>query len=89
MQNPFYRKEFLPGYTGHVPHKNDLFGVTEGDANKILISPKGKDKFFSGTCTSSLVQRPTNKLTKADPRLKTIQHQKRKAKTNRNKRNSS
>jgi len=54
--NPFYKKEYLPGYTGHVPKKNDLFGVTAGDANQILISPKGTDKFFSG----DLVVKPSN-----------------------------
>ena len=49
MQNPFYKKEYVPGYTGHVPHKYDLFGVTAGDANKILITHGGKDAFFAGT----------------------------------------
>lgn len=33
MQNPFYKKEYLPGYTGHVPFKNDFFGATAGDVN--------------------------------------------------------
>ena len=56
MHNPFYKKEYLPGYTGHVPMKNDLFGVTAGDANKILISPKGTDQFFSG----EIVVKPSN-----------------------------
>jgi hypothetical protein len=49
MNNPFYRKEYLPGYTGHVPFKNDLFGVTAGDANRILVSPKSKKEFYRGT----------------------------------------
>ena len=31
-----YKKEYLPGYTGHVPKKNDIFGCTAGDINKIL-----------------------------------------------------
>ena len=49
MKNPFYRKEYLPGYTGHVPYKYELYGVTAGDANKILISNGGKEDFFAGT----------------------------------------
>ena len=71
MKDPFYKREFLPGYTGHVPQKNDLFGVSEGDANKILITPKGTQKFFSGQM--SWVPRPKNKLTETDPRVKTLQ----------------
>ena len=31
-----YNKEYLPGYTGHVPRKNDVYGCTSGDINKIL-----------------------------------------------------
>lgn len=49
MQNPFYKKEYLPGYTGHVPYKYELYGVTAGDANKILIQNGGKEDFFAGT----------------------------------------
>ena len=56
IKNSFYKKEYLPGYTGHVPYKNDLYGITAGDANKVLISPKGKESFFKGT----LVGKPGN-----------------------------
>ena len=31
-----YQKQYLPGYTGHVPKKNEIFGCSEGDINKIL-----------------------------------------------------
>lgn len=31
-----FRKEYLPGYTGHVPKKNEIFGCTSGDINRIL-----------------------------------------------------
>lgn len=31
-----YTKEYLPGYTGHVPKKNDVYGCTAGDINKII-----------------------------------------------------
>ena len=36
-----YDKEYLPGYTGHVPKKNEVFGCTAGDINK-LVSKTGK-----------------------------------------------
>lgn len=42
-----YNKKYLPGYSGHVPRKNDLFGITAGDANNILIQKRGADNFFS------------------------------------------
>ena len=31
-----YTKQYLPGYTGHVPAKNDLFGLTAGEANRLI-----------------------------------------------------
>lgn len=31
-----FRKEYLPGYTGHVPKKNEIFGCTTGDINRII-----------------------------------------------------
>lgn len=31
-----YRKDYLPGYTGHVPKKNEIYGCTAGDINRIL-----------------------------------------------------
>ena len=36
MGDIVYRKEYLPGYTGHVPKKNDIFGCTAGDINRII-----------------------------------------------------
>ena len=32
-----FKKEYLPGYTGFVPKKGDLFGMTAGEINKKLI----------------------------------------------------
>lgn len=29
-----FNKEYLPGYTGHVPTKNEMFGMTAGDINR-------------------------------------------------------
>jgi hypothetical protein len=37
-----YRKEYLPGYTGHVPFKNDIYGCTAGDINKIITGQTDK-----------------------------------------------
>jgi len=41
-----YQKEYLPGYTGHVPKKNEIFGCTAGDINKILANKGEKPSNF-------------------------------------------
>jgi hypothetical protein len=33
-----YRKEYLPGYTGFVPQKKNVFGCTAGDTNRLLTN---------------------------------------------------
>lgn len=37
-----FKKEYLPGYTGHVPKRMEIFGCTAGDANRIIISHSRK-----------------------------------------------
>jgi hypothetical protein len=32
-----FNKEYLPGYTGHVPSKNNLFGLTAGAINEAIL----------------------------------------------------
>ena len=29
--------DYLPGYTGHVPYKKEIYGCTLGDINKIVM----------------------------------------------------
>lgn len=41
-----YNKEYLPGYTGHVPKKNDIFGCTAGDINRIITKTGYKPSNF-------------------------------------------
>ena len=31
----------MPGYTGHVPTKNDFFGMTAGEINKSIVKNGG------------------------------------------------
>jgi hypothetical protein len=33
-----FRKEYLPGYTGHVPKRDHLFGMTAGEINRQIIT---------------------------------------------------
>lgn len=42
MTNINYKKEYLPGYTGHVPFKNEIYGCTAGDINKIIMGDSTK-----------------------------------------------
>lgn len=37
-----YNKNYLPGYTGHVPIKNEIFGCTAGDINKLVTKEAHK-----------------------------------------------
>ncbi len=36
-----FNKAYLPGYTGHVPTKNDFFGMTAGEINKTVLFSGG------------------------------------------------
>ena len=47
-QKKEFKKVFTPGYTGHVPQKKKLFGVTTGNANQILITKNGQKTFETG-----------------------------------------
>ena len=37
-----YKKEYLPGYTGHAPKKNEVYGCTAGDINRIIMGAGNK-----------------------------------------------
>ena len=37
-----YHKEYLPGYTGHVPSKNERFGATAGQIKREILEDAGK-----------------------------------------------
>jgi len=32
-----FEKQYLPGYTGFVPTKNDFFGMTQGEINRAVV----------------------------------------------------
>ena len=38
-----WAREYLPGYTGHVPLKNDLFGKTAGMINREICEAGGNE----------------------------------------------
>lgn len=39
-----YRRNYLPGYTGFVPTKNDFFAMTAGKINKEIIMNGGNQR---------------------------------------------
>jgi len=39
-----WAREYLPGYTGHVPLKNDLFGKTAGTINQEINASGGNEE---------------------------------------------
>jgi hypothetical protein len=65
-----FNKEYLPGYTGHVPTKNDMFGMTAGDINRQIVTNGGHTAFsmpVGSTYASrfyNLSQTPSNKANK-------------------------
>lgn len=36
-----FKKEYLPGYTGHVPSKTERFGATTGQIKREILHDKG------------------------------------------------
>ena len=36
-----YHKEYLPGYTGHVPSKNERYGGTAGQIQREILHDRG------------------------------------------------
>ena len=36
-----FKKAYLPGYTGFVPQKNEMFGMTAGDINRKIVEGGG------------------------------------------------
>lgn len=37
-----FKKQYLPGYTGHVPSKNERFGATAGHIQHDILSDNGR-----------------------------------------------
>ena len=37
MVEKYFTREYLPGYTGHIPKKMESFGVTAGEINRKLV----------------------------------------------------
>ena len=37
-----FKKEYLPGYTGHVPSKNERFGDTTGNTKRDILFDCGR-----------------------------------------------
>jgi hypothetical protein len=40
MKAAFFKKDFTPGYTGHVPNRQDMHGVTSGEINRLVLFKK-------------------------------------------------
>jgi hypothetical protein len=46
MTQTYYKKDYLPGYTGHVPTSKEIYGRTDGDINKIIAGVLHKPSNF-------------------------------------------
>ena len=46
MSEISFKKEYLPGYTGHCPKKNEVYGCTAGDINRIIMGTSNRPSNF-------------------------------------------
>ena len=44
----FTKKDFIPGYSGHVPKMQHLFGIPAGRMSTVLKAPGGLRYFITG-----------------------------------------
>ena len=61
-QEVSYNKHYLPGYTGFVPRKNDVYGCTAGDINRIITKTGYKPSNFDVETTQGKPQYATRDL---------------------------
>ena len=64
---PAYNKQYLPGYTGFVPRKNDVYGCTQGDINRIITQTGYKPSNYDVEVTQGKPQFAQRTLYSAPP----------------------
>jgi len=52
-----YKKDYMPGYTGHVPTRIDRFGATAGQIKKEILADMGKHSALMARLNSFTNQR--------------------------------
>lgn len=57
-----FNKEYMPGYTGHVPTKVDQFGMTAGDVNRTIIEAFNPPKTAAHGVSHSINHSPRMSL---------------------------
>ena len=62
MSEVSYNKQYLPGYTGFVPRKNDVYGCTAGDINRIITQTGYKPSNYDVEVTQGKPQFATREL---------------------------
>lgn len=67
MSEVAYNKQYLPGYTGFVPRKNDVYGCTAGDINRIITNTGYKPSNYDVETTVSKPQFATRSLYSEPP----------------------
>jgi hypothetical protein len=51
------KKEYMTGYTGHVPNKQLIFGLTTGEMGRLLKKSEGKQLFYEGKHVNGIDRR--------------------------------
>lgn len=44
-----FKKEYMTGYTGHVPTKADMFGASAGNIQRQILENKGRSQAYYST----------------------------------------
>ncbi len=39
----YYTRQYLPGYTGHIPDKMNQFGISAGEINRRLVTKESSE----------------------------------------------
>ena len=58
----FRRKDYTTGYTGHVPKKRQLYGMTTGETWRLLKDNSGVDKFYKGNHIVGALRQQNNSV---------------------------
>ena len=62
----FRRKDYTTGYTGHVPKKRILFGMTTGETWRLLKDNSGVDRFYKGNHIKGVIRHQNNSVWYSD-----------------------
>lgn len=61
------RKDYMTGYTGHVPNQKVVFGLTSGDTGRLLRTKDAMNLFYKGERVENKPFKPERSHSKPRP----------------------